>query len=94
MTMGTILIDPGAEDGAEVQAGAPRLAGLEGKRIALLDNIKHNAEYLLLELAERLKSDYGCDVRLVKKKTYTKFADPAILASFSDRDAVITAIGD
>lgn len=92
--MATVLIDPSAEEGTEVQAGAARLASLEGKRIGLLDNIKHNAEYLLLALGERLKRDYGCDVRMVKKKTYTKFCEPAILASLADCDAVVTAIGD
>lgn len=92
--MTTFLIDPGAEGGVSAQAGAARLATLQGKRIGLLDNIKHNAEYLLQELGERLRAEHGCDVRLVKKKTYTKFAAPAVLASLADCDAVVTAIGD
>jgi len=92
--MATILIDPGVGEGAAAQSGAARLATLKGKRIGLLDNIKHNAEYLLLELSERLRAEHGCDIRLVKKKTYTKFAAPAVLASLADCDAVVTAIGD
>ena len=55
------LIDPSAERVAAVQIGATRLESLHGKRIALLDNIKHNAEYLLLEVGERLKRDFNCD---------------------------------
>ena len=55
------LIDPSAEQVSAVQSGAERLDRLQGKRIALLDNIKHNAEYLLLEVGERLKRDFNCD---------------------------------
>ena len=92
--METILIDPSAEEASEVRAGAHRLEALRGKRIGLLDNIKHNAEYLLAEVGERLSRDFGCEVRIVKKKTYTKFAAPLVLASLEDCDAVVTAIGD
>jgi hypothetical protein len=92
--MEMVLVDPTAEDNSEAHAGAARLAGLQGKRIGLLDNIKHNAEYLLTEVGERFKREYGCEVRLVKKKTYTRFAEPQVLASLEDCDAVVTAIGD
>ena len=92
--MDTILIDPSAEEGSESLAGATRLDQLKGKRIGLLDNIKHNAEYLLIEVGARLEKEYGCEVRLIRKKTYTKFAEPHILASLQDCDAVVTAIGD
>ena len=92
--MQTILIDPTAEDAAQVFAGAERLPTLQGKRVALLDNIKHNAEYLLTEVGDRLRSEWGCDVDLIKKKTYTKFCEPHILKSLESYDAVITAIGD
>ncbi len=92
--MEMILIDPTAEENSEFQPGAGRLDRLQGKRIGLLDNIKHNAEYLLTEVGERLTREFGCEVRLIKKKTYTKYADPLVLASLEDCDAVVTAIGD
>jgi hypothetical protein len=92
--MGLILVDPSAEQTSAVQSGAGRLADLQGKRIGLLDNIKHNAEYLLADVGDRLKREYGCDVRIVRKKTYTRFAEPQVLASLHDCDAVVTAIGD
>jgi hypothetical protein len=92
--MAIVLVDPSAEQKSAAQAGAARLDSLQGKRIALLDNIKHNAEYLLTELGERLKRDYACDVQLIKKKTYTKFAEPHILTSLRNYDAIVTAIGD
>jgi hypothetical protein len=89
-----ILIDPSAEENSEALAGAQRLDELKGKRIGLLDNIKHNAEYLLVEVGQRLEREFGCEVRLIRKKTYTKFAEPHILSSLEDCDAVVTAIGD
>jgi hypothetical protein len=92
--MSIILIDPGVEDSAPITSGAERLADLRGKRIALLDNIKHNAEYLLDEVADRLSGDFGCQVVRVKKKTYTKVAEPHVLAQMEGCDAVVTAIGD
>ena len=92
--MAMILVDPSAEEASAAQSGAARLASLQGKRIGLLDNIKHNAEYLLTEVGERLKREFGCDVQLVRKKTYTRFAEPQVLASLLQCDAVVTAIGD
>lgn len=92
--MEMILIDPSAEENTAFQPGAARLPQLQGKRIGLLDNIKHNAEYLLTEVGERLTREYGCEVRLIRKKTYTKYCEPLLLASLEDCDAVVTAIGD
>jgi hypothetical protein len=92
--MNTILLDPSAEEQSAAQRGAERLKELHGMRIGMLDNIKHNAVYLLEEVGERLKRDYGCEVRMVKKKTYTKFCEPAVLAQLADCNAVVTAIGD
>ena len=92
--MEQILVDPSAESSSEAGAGAERLADLRGRRVALLDNIKHNAEYLLDEVEERLSQDFGCEILRVRKKTYTKFAEPSVLAQMNGYDAVITAIGD
>ena len=92
--MQTILIDPSAEELSASQPGAPRLTELQGMRIGMLDNIKHNAVYLLEEVGEHLTRDFGCEVRIIQKKTYTRFAEPQVLAQLADCHAVITAIGD
>jgi hypothetical protein len=89
-----ILVDPSAEQVSAAQSGASRLDSIQGKKIGLLDNIKHNAEYLLQEVGERLKREYGCDVQLIKKKTYTRFAEPHVLAALAGCHGVVTAIGD
>lgn len=90
----TILVDPSAEGLPEQRPVAGRLASIGGKRIGLLDNIKHNAEYLLEAVERELRGAHGCDVRTVRKRTYTRPAEPEVLAALADRDAVITAIGD
>ena len=92
--MAMILVDPSAERAAANEAGAARLDSLKGKKIGLLDNIKHNAEYLLLEVGERLKQEFDCEVQLIRKKTYTRFAEPHVLAALAGCHAVVTAIGD
>ena len=88
------LVDPGIESVRDVKPIARRLAELKGKRIALLDNIKHNAVYLLDAVGDRLVRDFNCEVQPVKKKTYTKFAEPHVMAALQGFDGVITAIGD
>ena len=91
--MSMILLDPSAEGVPDFVPIADRLKELAGKRIGLLDNIKHNAEYLLAAVGTRLE-ELGCEVKAVRKKTYTKIAEPHVLASLEDCDAVVTAIGD
>jgi preprotein translocase subunit YajC len=61
---------------------------------ALLDNIKHNAEYLLIEVGDLLKRDFGCETEVIKKRTYTRFAEPHIIESLKKFDGVVTAVGD
>ena len=92
--MPMILVDPSAELVFASEAGAARLDSLKGKKIGLLDNIKHNAEYLLLEVGERLKQEFDCEVELIRKKTYTRFAEPPVLTALASCHAVVTAIGD
>ncbi len=92
--MDMILVDPGAEANPRSDPGADRLVRLQGMRVGLLDNIKHNAGYLLSEVGERLTREYGCEVRLIKKKTYTKYCEPHVLAQLMDCAAAVTAIGD
>jgi hypothetical protein len=91
--MSVVLVDPSAEGIPEFVPTADRLKDLAGKRVGLLDNIKHNAGYLLAAVGERL-GDLGCEVTAVSKKTYTKIAEPHVLAALEGCDAVVTAIGD
>jgi hypothetical protein len=53
------IVDPAAEDVTERRTLAPRLASLQGARIALIDNSKHNADRFLDTLATVLVRDHG-----------------------------------
>jgi hypothetical protein len=74
---------------------APRLATLEGKRVALLDNGKVNGGALLAAVAAKLKSLGIGDVRVWKKQHAAQSADklfPELLGW--KPDLMLTAIGD
>jgi hypothetical protein len=53
------LVDPAAEIESKSEALAPRLATLEGKRIALIDNTKHNADRFLAATRALLEEKHG-----------------------------------
>src|SRR3954466_15469987 len=57
---GTItLVDPAAEVDQISEALAPRLQSLAGKRIALIDNTKHNADRFLEAIRALLVKRHG-----------------------------------
>jgi len=90
------VLHPGVESRAQGKPVlAPRLASLEGKRVALLDNGKVNGGALLATVAARLKSLGIGDVRAWKKQHAAQSADklfPELLAW--KPDLLLTAIGD
>ena len=53
------LVDPAAEIETETREIAPRLASLEGKRVALIDNTKHHADTFLAAVRALLETRYG-----------------------------------
>jgi hypothetical protein len=53
------LVDPAAEIRNIRQEIAPRLDALAGKRIALIDNTKHNADRFLQAVRALLEEKYG-----------------------------------
>jgi hypothetical protein len=53
------LVDPAAEIEARREALAPRLETVEGARIALIDNTKHNADRFLAATRALLEKKYG-----------------------------------
>jgi hypothetical protein len=76
---------------------APRLTGLTGTTIGLLDISKAGGSIFLDHLEEMLKQRYGV-ARVVRaiKPTFTKPAPEAVIAKFIDAkcDAVIEALAD
>lgn len=90
----TVLIDPTAEGRPAPAPTASRLGDLRGRRVGILDNTKHNSEHFLAAVGEGLAERFGCEITTVRKKTYTRPAESAVLGTLAGSEAVVTAIGD
>lgn len=91
-----ILLDPRAEADIPEAALAPRVATLDGLRVGLLANAKHNADLLLDDIYELIAERYepAGAVRAAKKDGSAP-APPALLDELAETcDVVITAVGD
>ena len=91
-----LVFDPRGRVDAERIMPAPRVAGLDGLRLAILDNTKWNANRLLRKTAARLADQHRfAAVNYYCKESFSKAADPALLGAIADaNDIVLTAIGD
>jgi hypothetical protein len=90
------VFDPRGRIDAERVELAPRVAALKGKRLAVLDNTKWNANRLLRKTVGLLEAQHGVGpVSYYKKESFSKVADPALIAEISAAsDILLTAIGD
>ena len=90
------VFDPRGRVEVERVALAPRVAALVGLRLGILDNTKWNANKLLRKTTALLgESHHFAAVNYYRKESFSKAADPALLASIAaENDIVLTAIGD
>ena len=90
------VFDPRGRVDAERIAPAQRASTLDGLRLGVLDNTKWNANRLLRKTADRLGEQHRfAAVQYYKKESFSKYADPALLAQIvAENDIVLTAIGD
>lgn len=90
------LVNPTTEATAAAFDGAPRLPSLAGSRLGIIDDSKKNADVLLEELAEVLRTRYEIgEVRWLRKPSASRPADPKALKDLVEHcDAVIIAVGD
>jgi hypothetical protein len=89
-----ILLDPTSERAPAVRERAPRLAGLDGRRIALLDISKPRGDLFLDRIAERL-AEHGAEVSRFRKPTFTKPAPIDLRHAIAVQcDAVVEALAD
>lgn len=90
------VFDPRGRVDPKQVAAAPRVAGLAGLRLGILDNTKWNAGRLLRKTAARLGEQFGfAAVNTYRKESFAKSADPALLAAIANaNDIILTAIGD
>ena len=91
-----ILVNPVIQPIVAPFDGAPRLASLAGTRLGIIDDSKRNADVLLEELAEILRTRYEItEVKWHRKPSASRPADPTALKELTEQvDSVIIAIGD
>ncbi len=90
------LVNPTTEPITAPFDGAPRLITMAGTRLGLIDDSKRNADVLLEELAETLRTRYEiAEVKWHRKPSASRPADPAAIQELArDCDSVVIAIGD
>jgi hypothetical protein len=91
-----VLIDPQNDAVLAESSLAPRLSGLQGKRVGLLDNSKSKAGKLLDAVAAILHAQYGfTDIVRHRKPSASKPADPEVINELSRTcDLVVVGVGD
>jgi len=90
-----ILVNPMNETASHPGAPAPRMPGLQGRRIALLDISKPGGSVFLDRVEQMLQSRYGtASVIREMKPTFAKPAPLALIEKLRDVDAVIESLAD
>jgi hypothetical protein len=91
-----VLINPQNEASVAESSLAPRLSGLRGKRVGLLDNSKSKAGTMLDAVAAVLHAQYGfTDVVRRRKPSASKPADPEMINDLAGTcDLVVAGVGD
>ena len=74
----------------------PTLADIQGKVVGFIDNTKPNFDYLIEDLAELFKTQYGAKGTMTFKKRQASVpAGDAVMQELLDKcDLVITGSGD
>lgn len=90
------VFDPRGEVTLTPQTRAPRVANLEGLRLAVLDNSKWNAGNLLRRIVDELAPQAGLkEVRFYTKESFSRSATPELIETIArESDLALTAIGD
>jgi hypothetical protein len=89
-----LVLDPTSERAPARRERLPRLEGLEGRTVGLLDISKARGDLFLDRLEERLR-ERGAKVLRFSKPTFTKPAPPDLRQEISVQcDAVVEALAD
>lgn len=89
---GVSVYVPTGEPSAVAACLAPRLRGVRGARIGILDNCKEFADLVLNGVAEVLQRDHGAIVRFWRK-SYLGIPSPFAKEMAAECDAVINGVG-
>lgn len=90
------VFDPTTEVTGRRIAYAPRPKSLEGLRVGLIDNTKHNSDKLLLRIAERLEREHGAKAHTIRRKKSAGAAPHAeIIEDYkANCDVIVAGVGD
>ena len=90
------ILDPTTEVNPRRIAYAPRPGTLEGLRIGLVDNTKHNSDQLLLRIAGLLERDHGAKTHIIRKKKNASTSPHAeLIEEYKAKcDVIVAGIGD
>jgi hypothetical protein len=89
-----ILYDPTADPRILATGLAPRLSSLRGKKVAILDNSKANAGFLMLTVARRLQEQYGVGEIVKREKGIAGAPSPTILDALTQCDFALVGSAD
>ena len=94
--MAVTIFDPTTEASTRTINFAPRPKSLEGLRIGLVDNTKHNSDQLLLRIADILEKEHGAKAHVIRRKKSSGAAPHAeIVEEYkANCDVVIAGVGD
>ncbi|HEX3176000.1 MAG TPA: hypothetical protein VHZ49_04940 [Methylomirabilota bacterium] len=90
------ILDPTVAASTQPIAFSPRPSALAGKRIALIENTKHNSDALLRRIGDVLKQEYGvAEWRMYRKHNAGVPAHQEIIEAIkTSADVVVAGIGD
>ncbi len=91
-----VLVNPTTNPIVAPFDGAPRLKTVAGTRLGVIDDSKKNADVLLEELVELLRTRYEIsDVKWHRKPSASRPADPTAVRDLAEHcDWVMIGIGD
>ena len=94
--MSVELLDPTTEVMGRRINYAPRPKSLNGLRVGLIDNTKHNSDQLLMRIAGILEKEHGTKSHVIRRKKSSGAAPHAeILEDYKGNvDVIVAGVGD
>ena len=90
------IFDPTTEATARKINYAPRPKSLQGVRVGLVDNTKHNSDQLLLRIADILEKEHGAKAHIIRKKKTSGSAphEEIVEELKANCDVIVAGVGD
>ena len=94
--MSVQILDPTTEVLGRRINYAPRPKSLNGLRVGLIDNTKHNSDQLLMRIAGILEKEHGTKSHVIRKKKSSGAAPHAeIIEDYKGNvDVIVAGVGD